>query len=110
MSFFQIDGLKELESYVGYLASGGLRKEVVNYVAPIMKSELPKMVNDAPFRTGKLRNSGKFEMGTGKGIIAQIKFTAGHAGFVNFGTIWMPPRPFATNGYNRILSRLKKGK
>lgn len=103
---FTIDGLPQLESYLRQRAST-LRKDIQEDVGGIFKSELPRMKSDAPVRTGELRNSGKFIMGGGKGILCKIEFSAKHAGFVNFGTIRMRARPFATSGVNRIKSKLR---
>ena len=105
---FDIKGLEELQSGVRSIATN-LRPEIQQYVGGIMEGELPKMIKDAPYRTGRLRKSGSFKMGGGKGILAQIKFSAPYAGFVNGGTYRMRPRPFATNGYNRIKSKLRRG-
>lgn len=104
---FTIDGLSEFEAYVREKATT-LRTDIQTEVAGIMKPETDKIRNDAPYRTGKLRRSHKFVLGGGKGILCQIRIEAEHAGFVNFGTSRMAARPFATNGYNRIKSRLRQ--
>lgn len=83
-----------------------LRKETNNQISTVMKSEFQTIVNDAPYRTGALRSSGKLVIGSCKGILCKREFSAGHAGFVNVRTIFMLPRHFATTGYNRILSWL----
>ena len=102
-----IDGLPQLQTYIRSRATN-LRKDIQTDVANIMKPETDKIRNDAPFRSGALRRSHRFEMGGGKGILCRIVISAGHAGFVNFGTIRMAARPFATNGYNRIKSKLRQ--
>lgn len=104
-----IDGIPQLTAYVTSLSTN-LRKEVTAQVSSVFQSELNGIINDAPIRTGALRRSGHFVMGGGKGILCQIVFSAGHAGYVNFGTFRMMSRPFATNGHKRIVSKLKSGK
>lgn len=107
--FLTIDGFPQLQTYVASLATT-LRPQIQNHVVAVMKPETTKIQSDAPFRTGELRRSHRFEMGSGKGVLCRIVISARHAGFVNFGTFRMPARPFATNGYNRIKSKLKSGK
>jgi HK97 gp10 family phage protein len=102
-----IKGFAELGNYVASLSTT-LRPQIQETVVEIMEPETSKIQKDAPYRTGKLRRSHKFVLGGGKGILCQIRIEAGHAGFVNFGTYRMRPRPFATNGYNRIKSKLRQ--
>lgn len=104
---FTFEGLTEFEAYVREKATT-LRTDIQTEVASIMKPETDKIRNDAPYRTGELRRSHRFEMGSGKGVLCRIVISAKHAGFVNFGTSRMAARPFATNGYNRIKSRLRQ--
>ncbi|MDN5866860.1 MAG: HK97 gp10 family phage protein [Candidatus Nitrosocosmicus sp.] len=108
MSFLTIEGIPQLTAYVDSLKTN-LRKDIQNQVATVMQKGADRIQNDAPVRTGELRRSVRFSMGSGKGVLARIDISAGHAGFVNFGTIRMPPRPFASNGFNWIISQLKKG-
>jgi hypothetical protein len=67
-----------------------------------------RMQRDCPVRTGFLKRSIKLNQGGDGSILAQINITAKYAGFVNFGTWRMLPRPFASDGYNFILSEMKR--
>ena len=56
----------------------------------------------APKRTGELVESISAEVGDEAG---ELVATAGHAPFVEFGTIYMPATPFLVAGYNAMRER-----
>ena len=89
---YKITGLKELNNFVANLSSD-LRQsfdQTMTKYGSIMENQ---MLQRVPVRTGFLRST------IGKSLTqSQLKLfaTAFYAGYVNYGTVWMPARPFFT--------------
>ena len=103
----QITGLNELATYATQLARN-IKPSIILALSEIFDVGANRMRSDCPVRTGTLRRSITLNKSAEGAILVQINITAKYAGFVNFGTIRMRPRPFATNGYNLILSEMKR--
>jgi HK97 gp10 family phage protein len=103
----EVTGLQELATYAATLAAT-LKPQITLQLSSIFEQATGRMQRDVPVRTGFLKNSIKLNKGGGGEILVQINITAKYAGFVNFGTFRMRPRPFASNGYNFILSEMKR--
>jgi HK97 gp10 family phage protein len=102
----QITGIQQLADYATLLAAT-IKPQITIQLSQIFEQATARMARDCPVRTGFLKNSIKMNEGSGT-ILVQINITAKYAGFVNFGTFRMRPRPFASNGYNFILSEMKR--
>lgn len=101
-----IKGLEQLQAYTSNLATT-LKPNITNKVSTAFQEGASRMRSDCPVRTGHLRSTITESGGNGSTILARIDITAEYAGFVNFGTHKMAPRPFASNGYNYIITKLK---
>lgn len=101
----QITGLTELETAVTQLAAN-IKPTLIQQVGQIFEQGADRMRADCPVRTGFLKNSIAVNTSSSGNILAEINITAGYAGFVNFGTSRMSPRPFASNGYNFIVTAM----
>ena len=103
----QINGLQELANYATQLATK-IKPSLIVALDQIFETGANRMRSDCPVRTGYLKKSITLKTGQEGNILVQINITAKYAGFVNFGTHKMKPRPFASNGYNFILSEMKR--
>jgi HK97 gp10 family phage protein len=103
----QVTGFQELANYAMQLATT-LKPMITLQLSQIFEQATGRMQRDCPVRTGFLKGSIKLNKGGDGAILVQINITAKYAGFVNFGTFRMRPRPFASNGYNFILSEMKR--
>ena len=103
----QITGINELAAYAQQLATN-IKPSLTIALAEIFDIGANRMRSDCPVRTGNLKRSITLNKSAEGNILVQINITAKYAGFVNFGTVHMRPRPFATNGYNLILSEMKR--
>lgn len=103
----QITGLQELAAYATQLAVN-IKPSLILAISQIFDVGANRMRSDCPVRTGNLKRSITLNKTAEGSILVQINITAKYAGFVNFGTVRMRPRPFATNGYNLILSEMKR--
>lgn len=104
----EISGIQQLSAYASSLATR-IKPAVVEELTTVFNAAANRMRSDCPVRTGKLKKSIAVNEGGGNNssILVQINIPTGYAGFVNFGTHKMKPRPFASNGYNYILETLK---
>lgn len=102
-----VTGLQELSSYVATLPTL-LKTGLTTNINEIFDQAYEQMQKDVPVRTGNLKRSIKKSGGQGESskVLAQITVSAPYAGYVNFGTFRMRPRPFATSAYNMIISQL----
>jgi len=103
----EISGLQELALYATQLAST-IKQQIIIQLTSIFEQSATRMRSDCPVRTGFLKKSITLNKSASGNILIQINITAKYAGFVNFGTIHMRPRPFASNGYNFILSEMRR--
>ena len=103
----QINGLQELAAYAQQLATN-IKPSLTIALSQIFEAGANRMRSDCPVRTGNLKRSITLNKSASGEILVQINITAKYAGFVNFGTVHMRPRPFASNGYNFILSEMKR--
>ncbi len=99
----RVSGLEELQAY---LSQFGLNTKnlLIAKINECIDQGVAQMTADCPVRTGFLRDS--IHTTPGQDGLKNVEASAGYAGFVNFGTYKMGPRPFFTNGYNLILSLL----
>jgi HK97 gp10 family phage protein len=104
----EISGIQQLATYASSLATQ-IKPKVTEEITTVFNAAANRMRSDCPVRTGRLKKSIAVNSGGGNGdnILVQINIPTGYAGFVNFGTHRMKPRPFASNGYNYILETLK---
>lgn len=102
----KIEGLQELAAYTTQLARN-IKPSITIALSEIFEAGANRMRSDCPVRTGNLKRSITLNEGSGT-ILVQINITAKYAGFVNFGTHRMRPRPFASNGYAFILAEMKR--
>jgi HK97 gp10 family phage protein len=103
----EISGIQQLAGYVSQLAST-IKQQIIIQLTSIFEQSTNRMKSDCPVRTGFLKNSITLNKSAEGSILVQINITAKYAGFVNFGTIHMRPRPFASNGYNFILAEMNR--
>jgi HK97 gp10 family phage protein len=103
----EVTGLKELATFAQQLATN-IKPSLTLALANIFEAGSNRMRSDCPVRTGNLKRSITLNKSASGEILVQINITAKYAGFVNFGTVHMKPRPFASNGYNFILSEMKR--
>ena len=103
----QVKGLQELQTYVTQLATN-IKPSIIVVLSQIFEAGANRKRTDCPVRTGFLKKSLTLNKDTSGNILIQINITAKYAGFVNFGTHKMRPRPFASSGYNFILSEMKR--
>ena len=103
----QVTGLNELAAFAQQLAKN-IKPSLTLALSDIFDAGANRMRSDCPVRTGNLKKSITLNKTPEGAILVQINITAKYAGFVNFGTIHMRPRPFASNGYNFILSEMKR--
>jgi len=103
----EISGLQQLALYATQLAST-IKQQIIIQLTNIFEQSATRMRSDCPVRTGFLKKSITLNKSAQGSILIQINITAKYAGFVNFGTVRMRPRPFASNGYNFILSEMKR--
>lgn len=103
----QIEGLQQLAAYATQLAAT-IKPRITLAISNIFEQSSNRMRSDCPVRTGNLKKSITLNKSSEGTILVQINITAKYAGFVNFGTYRMRPRPFASNGYNFILSEMKR--
>lgn len=103
----EIKGLQELANFALQLATN-IRPSLTIALSEIFDAGANRMRSDCPVRTGNLKRSIALNKTQEGNILVQINITAKYAGFVNFGTVRMRPRPFASNGYNFILSEMKR--
>jgi hypothetical protein len=59
-----------------------------------------------PVDTGDLKNKKQMDMASPGNLSAQITWTMEYAGFVNFGTVYMAPRPYATSAADQTFPLL----
>lgn len=102
----EITGLNELAVYATQLATN-IKPTLTAAISQIFDAGANRMRSDVPVRTGNLKRSITLNKSAEGTILCQINITAGYAGFVNFGTSRMRARPFASNGYNFILTEMK---
>ena len=99
---YKITGLKEFNNFVSTL-SPELQKtfnQTMSKYGTIMENQ---MLQQVPVRTGFLRST------IGKSMTqSQLKLfaTAFYAGYVNYGTPFMPPRPFFTGPIAENVPRM----
>jgi HK97 gp10 family phage protein len=103
----EISGIPQLIAYVSQLATT-IKQQIIIQLTSIFEQSATRMRSDCPVRTGFLKKSITLNKSASGSILVQINITAKYAGFVNFGTIHMRPRPFASNGYNFILAEMKR--
>jgi len=103
----EITGFQEAASALTTLPNT-LKTNLVTQVGELFDEAANRARSDCPVRTGNLKRSITVNKSASNTTIAQINITAKYAGFVNFGTKKMKPRPFATNAYNLILSELSR--
>jgi HK97 gp10 family phage protein len=103
----QVTGLQELANFVQQLATN-IKPSLIIALSTIFDAGANRMRSDCPVRTGNLKRSITLNKSPQGNILVQINITAKYAGFVNFGTVHMRPRPYASNGYNFILSEMKR--
>lgn len=103
----EITGLQELAAYAMQLSST-FRNILLVQLSEIFDVAANRARSDCPVRTGFLKKSIAVNKSASGSILIQINITAKYAGFVNFGTHKMKPRPFATNAYNLILSEMSR--
>lgn len=103
----KVTGLNELAAYAQQLAAN-IKPTLIVALTTIFETGADRMRSDCPVRKGNLRRSITLNKSASGNILVQINITAKYAGFVNFGTHRMRPRPYATNGYNLILSEMKR--
>jgi HK97 gp10 family phage protein len=102
----EISGIQQLAAYASSLATQ-IKPKITEELTTVFETSANRMRNDCPVRTGRLKKSIAVNSGGNDNILVQINIPTGYAGFVNFGTHKMRPRPFASNGYNFILEQLK---
>jgi HK97 gp10 family phage protein len=103
----EVTGLQELANFAQQLAKN-IKPSLTVALSNIFEAGSNRMKSDCPVRTGNLKRSITLNKSSEGNILVQINITAKYAGFVNFGTVHMRPRPFASNGYNFILSEMKR--
>jgi HK97 gp10 family phage protein len=103
----EISGIEELAAAATALAST-LKTNLVIQLSEIFETGANRARSDCPVRTGFLKRSITLNKTASGTMLVQINITAKYAGFVNFGTRKMRPRPFASNAYNFILSEMKR--
>lgn len=102
----EIEGLDQLAAYTQQLAKN-IKPSVTTALTEVFDAGANRMRSDCPVRTGNLKRSITLNTSSSENTLVQINIPTGYAGFVNFGTSKMRPRPFASNGYNFILSEMK---
>ena len=99
---YKITGLKEFNNFAANLGSDisqAFQQTITKY-GNIMNNQ---MLQRVPVKTGFLRST------IGKDMTqSQLKLyaTAFYAGYVNYGTLWMPPRPFFTGPIDENVPKL----
>lgn len=100
-----VKGIDEAAAAIDNMAKT-IKPQVTQQLNTIFDQANAQMYRDCPVKTGYLRSTIKKQSGSGNKL-AEITVSAPYAGIVNFGYGNRTPKPFATNGYNYILSQLK---